>query len=79
MILEPNSDVSRTVNRLVGKGFAEKVSNNSNRRKVSIKITKLGKKILQEIETDKTFGTLTQAFSLKEAQTLIKLLAKFRK
>src|SRR4051812_9656293 len=36
MVLEQNSDVSRTVSRLAEKGFVQKLPNESNRRKVAI-------------------------------------------
>lgn len=78
MILEPNSDVSRTVTRLVDKGFAIKLINKTNQRKVSIQATAKGLKISKKIEADGKFQQFTKELSLSEAKTLIKLLKKIR-
>lgn len=78
MVLEPNSDVSRTVSRLVEKGLAEKVVNRENRRKVSIKVTGYGRNILQRIEKEKKFEGFTAMLNIKEVKTFIKILAKLR-
>jgi DNA-binding MarR family transcriptional regulator len=78
MVLEPNSDVSRTVVRLTEKGYVEKVVNKDNRRKVSIQATSKGVKIAKKIEDDGKFLEFTKEFSLSDAKTLIKLLKKLR-
>jgi DNA-binding MarR family transcriptional regulator len=79
MILEPNSDVSRTVARLAEKGFVEKVVNKENRRKVSIVITSKGLKMIKKIEADGMFQKFTIAISKAEAKTFVGVLAKLRK
>jgi DNA-binding MarR family transcriptional regulator len=79
MVLEPNSDVSRTVTRLTDKGFAEKVINPDNRRKVSIAITSKGLKMMKKIDSDKTFKKFTSTLSKHEAKTFVNILEKLRK
>jgi MarR family 2-MHQ and catechol resistance regulon transcriptional repressor len=78
MILEPNSDVSRTVTRLVGKNYVEKVINKENRRKVCIKATPRGLKVIKRIEASGKFEKFTSKLSRSEVKTFIKVLAKFR-
>jgi MarR family transcriptional regulator, negative regulator of the multidrug operon emrRAB len=78
MVLEPNSDVSRTVTRLVEKGFAAKMVNPDNRRKVSIGITPKGVKTIQKIEKDGKFKIFTSRLSKAESQALVNALAKLR-
>lgn len=77
-MLEPNSDVSRIVRRLVEKGLLEKVINKENRRKVSIKITPKGKKIVGELLKEKKFQKFTSKLSLAEAKTFVSVLSKLR-
>lgn len=79
MVLEPNSDVSRTVDRLVEKGYAEKIPNKLNRRKVCIKATQKGVKAVRKMSSDGKFKTFTQDLTLKEAQALVGILSKLRK
>jgi len=78
MVLEPNSDVSRTVVRLVEKGFAEKIINKENRRKVSIVITAKGLKTIKKITTDGKFSKFTAGLSKAEVKTFITVLSKLR-
>jgi DNA-binding MarR family transcriptional regulator len=78
MVLEPNSDVSRTVTRLAEKGYVEKVINKENRRKVSIKVTAKGQKILAKIESEKKFESFTANISKTDILTFIKVLTKLR-
>ncbi|MCW3077727.1 MAG: transcriptional regulator [Bacteroidetes bacterium] len=78
MVLEPNSDVSRTVVRLAEKGFVEKVINKDNRRKVSIKATSKGIKAMEKMMVDSAFTKFTSQISLKEAREFIKTLSKLR-
>ncbi|HYG39747.1 MAG TPA: hypothetical protein VD908_14060, partial [Cytophagales bacterium] len=47
MVLEPGSDVSRTVVRLANKGFIQKVIDPGNRRKRSIVSTEKGVKTIE--------------------------------
>ncbi len=78
MILEPNSDVSRTVDRLVEKGFVEKIKNKDNRRMRSIKVTAAGKKLIKILEKERQFSDLLQNISINEAKSFITILSKFR-
>lgn len=77
MVLEPNSDVSRTVSRLVEKGFVKKVVNPDNKRKVSIMITEKGSRTLQKTQMDKGFD-YTSDISIDEAKVFVQVLAKLR-
>jgi DNA-binding MarR family transcriptional regulator len=79
LVLEPNADVSRTVSRLVEKGFVEKVINKENRRKVSIVITEEGFKLQRKVEADPRFQLFTSEISLADARTFIDVLKKLRK
>jgi DNA-binding MarR family transcriptional regulator len=78
MVLEPNSDVSRTVVRLIEKGYAEKIPNKFNRRKVCIKATRKGVKIVKKISQDGKFQVFTKQFSLRDAKNLAIILNKLR-
>jgi DNA-binding MarR family transcriptional regulator len=78
MVLEPNSDVSRTVTRLAEKGFVEKVPNRENRRKVAIMITPKGQKTMKKIEADGIFRKLTSTLSKPEAKNFVAVLEKLR-
>lgn len=78
MVLEPNADVSRTVARLVEKNFVQKVTDKTNRRKVSIKATTKGVKILREIAKEPGFTHVTQDLNLSEAKAFIRTLKKLR-
>jgi DNA-binding MarR family transcriptional regulator len=78
MVLEPNSDVSRTVTRLAEKGFVEKVINKENRRKISIMISTKGQKILKKIESEGKFKKVTSLLDLREARNFVKTLQKLR-
>ena len=48
MVLEPNSDDSRAVVRLMEKGFVQKIIDKTNRRKVCIQATSKGLKIAKK-------------------------------
>jgi DNA-binding MarR family transcriptional regulator len=78
MVLEPNSDVSRTVSRLVEKGFVEKVINKENKRKVAIVSTSKGMELMQKIESEKKFEKFTAQLTTAEAKTFVKVLSKLR-
>lgn len=78
MVLEPNSDVSRTVTRLVEKEYAQKVLNKENRRKVSILITQKGLKANKKIESEDKFKIFTSSLTLAEARGFVKVLEKLR-
>ncbi len=79
MVLEPNSDVSRIVVRLVEKGFVIKVVNEENRRKVSIKITEKGLNTLKKVDSESKFKKFTIDISLEEAKIFMDTLKKLRK
>lgn len=78
MVLEPNSDVSRTVSRLAEKGFVEKLVNRENRRKVAIRITAKGKLTLKKMESEGRFRKFTEDISITEAKAFVKVLTKLR-
>ncbi len=79
MVLEPGSDVSRTVTRLKEKGFVEKVLNEKNNRKVSIKISAKGLKTINKMDSDPRFKEYTSGTTLSESRAFIKYLVKLRK
>jgi DNA-binding MarR family transcriptional regulator len=78
MVLEPGSDVSRTVLRLSEKGFVKKVNDPNNHRKLAIKATPKGLKIAETIAKDSSFQKATTSLTLQEARTFIKVLQKLR-
>ena len=77
MVLEPNSDVSRTVTRLAEKGFVRKVQNPKNGRKLSIAITEKGERTLSKALTDKRFDYVSK-ITLEEARIFVEVLNKIR-
>ena len=78
MVLEPNSDVSRTVDRLQSKGFIEKIVDPSNRRRKSIRIMDKGVSTIEKIQADNRFRQLTAGVSLIEARGFVAFLKKLR-
>jgi len=78
MVLEPGSDVSRTVVRLAEKGFIEKVTDSKNNRKLAIKATPKGMKTVDKMTKDSAFTKITTTFKLPEAKAFIKFLKKLR-
>jgi len=78
MVLEPGSDVSRTVVRLAEKGFIEKVTDSKNNRKLAIKATQKGLKTVDKMAKDPAFTRITTTFKLPEAKAFIKFLKKLR-
>lgn len=78
MVLEPGSDVSRTVVRLSEKGFIEKVTDSKNHRKLAIKATPKGLKTAEKMSKDPAFKKITTTFKLPEVKAFIKFLKKLR-
>jgi DNA-binding MarR family transcriptional regulator len=78
LVLEPNSDVSRTVDRLQSKGFVEKVIDPENRRKRSIRSTAKGREIIRALSEDTRFHIFTNRLTLEEARELVRLTSKLR-
>lgn len=78
MVLEPNSDVSRTVVRLTEKGFIQKIKDESNRRKLSIIALPKGLKTFGEIKADKYLKDFTQGITLAQAKVFIEVLKTLR-
>jgi DNA-binding MarR family transcriptional regulator len=78
MVLEPNSDVSRTVVRLMSKKFVEKSPDPHNRRKVCIKATDAGLKMVRKMAADRRFQAFTKNLSLASVKTLISVLKSLR-
>jgi DNA-binding MarR family transcriptional regulator len=77
MVLEPNSDVSRTVARLVSKDFVQKVANADNRRKVQIRVLPKGQEIIKSLDAI-SFRKITAQLSLEEARAFASILEKLR-
>lgn len=78
-MLDKMSDTSRIVDRLILKGFAQKVVCKKDKRLVDITISAKGLKVLRQIDKqeDKMHDIL-KALSENEAKTLNKLLDKIR-
>jgi len=79
MVLEPHSDVSRTVTRLVSKAYAEKVLNASNKRKVEIRLTSSGKNVLAQLRDSNSMRQITSGLSLDQARNFCEILDRLRK
>lgn len=78
-MLDKMSDVSRLVDRLVTKELVERNICPNNRRKVDVKITDKGLKLLSEIDKlNETFDNIFQNITKKEAKTINDLLDKLR-
>lgn len=73
------SNTTRLVDKLLTKGFVERTTCQSNRRKVDIKITNKGYKILLEMDgaMAEAEKLIVQNFNPKELEQLNKLLDKF--
>jgi MarR family transcriptional regulator, repressor for mepA len=78
MVLEPSSDVSRIVTRLCEKGYAEKVANKNNKRKVEIRASENGEKLSRAIASNAKLRSFTKDIGLEEARTFISILQKLR-
>ena len=78
MILEPNADVSRTVVRLAAKGFVEKVSDAKDKRRLSIRATSKGTKVIKKASDDPRFSSFTQNINLANTKAFIKFLKNLR-
>lgn len=76
---EKKSDTSRLVERLRAKGIVERVTDKTDRRKVKVKLTSEGFKLLESIEEEEIswIGKLKN-LDEKEAGYLNKLLDKLR-
>lgn len=73
------SNTTRLVDKLILKGFADRITCPSNRRKVEINITPEGKKILIKMDAimDKTEKSILKNISKKELEQLNILFNKF--
>jgi len=78
LVLEPNSDVSRTIVRLATKGFIKKVVDEKNRRKLCIVATSKGLKASKKMQSDPRFKKLANWSTLPESKAFIKFLTKLR-
>lgn len=78
-MLDKMSDTSRIVDNMVKKKFLDRVPNSLDRRKVDITISKLGKKLLKDIDKEQEilFGYLDN-LSEEEIVMFNKLLNKAR-
>lgn len=76
---DKNSDVSRITARLFKKNMIERKVNVSNRRKIAIKLTETGLKVLAEMENElPPHHQIISNLSLEEVKVLNKLLTKIR-
>ncbi len=72
-------DTSRIVDRLVAKGFVEKSTCSSDKRRVDVGITKKGLQLLQEVDERSTgMQNLIAALSEEECVTLNTILDKLQ-
>ncbi|MDF2448216.1 MAG: transcriptional regulator [Bacteroidota bacterium] len=78
MVLEPGSDVSRTVVRLTQKGFVKKVIDPKNKRKLAIAVTPEGLDVFSKINSDNSFLKNEVSYSIDEAVNFINFLKKLR-
>lgn len=78
MVLEPNSDVSRTIVRLAAKGFVEKVPSANDKRRLSILASAQGVKVLKKAATDSKFTSFAKKITLAESKAFIKFLKNLR-
>jgi len=78
-MMDPNSNISRLLNKLMEKGHVEKLRQRDDQRVVSIKITSSGRDICARAQ--RTLATLDEVWSRLspgEADTLAKLLDRLR-
>lgn len=78
MVLEPNSDVSRTVVRLASKGFIEKIADAKDKRRLCIRATNKGIKMMGKAGADPRFFSFSKNISLAESKAFIKFLKNLR-
>jgi DNA-binding MarR family transcriptional regulator len=73
------SNTTRLVDKLILKGFVNRIICPTNRRKVEISITSKGKKILEEMDVvmQNVEDDLVKNFSTKDLELLNQLLNKF--
>ncbi len=78
-MLDKMSDASRLVDRLLAKELVERKICPDDRRRVEVKITSEGLKILEEIDkSDNDFDKKLKSLSVAEAKNLNELLDKLR-
>ncbi len=76
-MIDPMSDASRIVDKLITKGFVERKENKTDRRNVELLITKKGLALLESLDyTDNSFGDLFKDLSSQEIDALNALLDK---
>lgn len=73
------SNTTRLVDKLIAKGYVDRIICPSNRRKVEINITDSGKKILKKMDAamNKAENEILQNISKKELQQLNRIFDKF--
>ncbi len=73
------SNTTRLVDKLLSKGFVDRIVCPSNRRKIEITITEKGKQVLKKMDGEiiKTEHALVKDFDPKELEKLNELLHKF--
>jgi len=73
------SNTTRLVDKLITKGYVDRIICPSNRRKIEINITDSGKKVLKKMDTamNKAENEILQNVSNKELEQLNKIFNKF--
>ena len=78
-LLTKTPDISRLVDRIVGKGLVSRTKNGSDKRAVDLLITDKGLKLLHDIENDMMLDdVLAPNLTTEEFMQLSELLDKFR-
>ncbi len=79
VMLDKSPDLTRLMDRLVKKGYAEREMSESNRRKIEIKITESGLKLLDKLDPKiLKIESIFHSLSPEEATQLSDLLDKLR-
>lgn len=78
-MIDRASDTSRIVDRLIARGWVEKSVCAGDRRRVDVKITKMGLELLEEIDKDnEALHVIESRLTEKEAKHLNTLLDKLK-
>ncbi len=78
-MLDRMSNVSRIVDKLVGKGLVSRIQNETDRRAVDVKITPKGMKLLEQLDTDiEGLVKRINVFTNEESVKMNEFLDRFR-
>lgn len=79
VMLDKNPDLTRLIDRLLGKGYVSRENCSEDRRQVNIIITSKGLELLKELDTDmKGWDQELRTISESDAKSLNALLDKWR-